>query len=257
MSDRAAPESPLRLAVAYFRYLKEIGIEYVENAPAGSRSSAGTARDAVDAGEGAGVCSSETDEMKKKASAAESLKELSEAVSACHACGLHGTRTQTVFGSGNPKAGIIFVGEAPGAEEDRQGLPFVGRAGQLLTKMIENTIECKREDVFIANVLKCRPPGNRDPLPDEVAACEHFLVRQIELIKPGLICALGAHAARTLLKSEETIGRLRGRWHDYHGVPLIPTYHPAFLLRNDSYKKAAWEDLKMLRDEHRRITAHK
>jgi uracil-DNA glycosylase len=151
-----------------------------------------------------------------------------------------------VFGVGNPDANLMFVGEAPGADEDLQGIPFVGRAGQLLTKMIE-AINLRREDVYIANVIKCRPPGNRNPEPDEIAQCEPFLFQQIAAIQPKVIVALGSFAAKTLLRSEESISRLRGRIYDFHGAKLIPTFHPSFLLRSPDRKRDAWEDLKRAR----------
>jgi DNA polymerase len=165
----------------------------------------------------------------------------------CSRCKLHGLgRQQVVFGVGNPDADLMFVGEAPGADEDIQGIPFVGRAGQLLTKMIE-AINLRREDVYIANVIKCRPPGNRNPEPDEIAQCEPFLLRQIAAINPKVIVALGAFAAKTLLRSEESISRLRGRIYDFQGAKLIPTFHPSFLLRSPDRKRDAWEDLKRAR----------
>ena len=151
-----------------------------------------------------------------------------------------------VFGVGNPEADLMFVGEAPGADEDIQGEPFVGRAGQLLTKIIE-AIDLKREDVYIANVIKCRPPQNRNPEPDEVETCEPFLFRQIDVIKPKVIVALGTFAARTLLRTLDPISRLRGRQFDYRGATLIPTFHPAYLLRNPSSKREVWEDMKLVR----------
>jgi uracil-DNA glycosylase len=157
---------------------------------------------------------------------------------------LHGLgRTQIVYGVGNPSADVMFVGEAPGADEDIQGEPFVGRAGQLLTKMIE-AMGFRRDEVYIANVLKCRPPNNRNPEPDEIEQCEPFLFRQIESIQPKVIIALGAFAARTLLKTNDPISRLRGRVYKYRGAQLIPTFHPSFLLRSPGYKREAWQDLK-------------
>lgn len=164
----------------------------------------------------------------------------------CQNCPLGKTRKRFVFGSGNPEAEVIFIGEAPGADEDAQGLPFVGRAGQLLTKIIESTKTWKREDVFICNVLKCRPPGNRTPLPEEVEQCRPYLEEQINIIKPKLMMALGASAAQALLKTKDSVGKLRNRWHDYTGIPLRVTYHPAALLRFDGYKKDVWEDMKEL-----------
>ncbi|MEJ2746161.1 MAG: uracil-DNA glycosylase [bacterium] len=175
------------------------------------------------------------------------LGELREAVSRCRKCALSKTRIKTVFGGGASRAPLILVGEAPGAEEDRQGLPFVGRAGQLLTKMLAY-IGLKREDVYITNVLKCRPPNNRDPLPAEVACCEPYLLKQLEVLKPHLICALGRHAAQTLLKTDRGINSLRGRFYDYHGIKILPTYHPAYLLRNPAGKDKAKEDLRKIKE---------
>jgi uracil-DNA glycosylase len=164
----------------------------------------------------------------------------------CRRCKLAPQRKNIVFGSGNPTAELMFVGEAPGADEDEQGLPFVGRAGQLLTKIIE-AMEMSRNDVFICNILKCRPPGNRNPESDEIAECEQFLFRQIAVVRPKIICALGAYGAQTLLKTTEAIGKLRGRLLDYRGVKLIATYHPAYLLRNPMEKRKVWEDMQAIR----------
>jgi len=163
----------------------------------------------------------------------------------CRRCPLGALRHRLVFGEGNPRAELVFVGEAPGADEDAQGRPFVGRAGQLLTKIIA-AMGLKREDVYICNILKCRPPGNRNPLPEEIAACEPFLIRQIEAIRPRVICALGSIAAHALLKSEAPISVLRGRFHRYQGIPLMPTYHPAYLLRNPGAKRQVWEDVQAI-----------
>jgi len=171
---------------------------------------------------------------------------LEEEVRACTQCGLHATRTQTVFGVGQRTAEWLFVGEAPGADEDAQGEPFVGRAGQLLNAMIA-ALGLKREAVYIANVLKCRPPGNRDPQPNEVEQCEPYLIRQIELIKPKLIVALGRHAAHSLLKTDVALARLRGQAHRYQDIPLLVTYHPAYLLRSPLEKRKAWDDLQRAR----------
>jgi DNA polymerase len=172
--------------------------------------------------------------------------ELEAAVRTCTQCGLHATRTQTVFGVGNRQAQWMFVGEAPGADEDRQGEPFVGRAGQLLNAMIA-ALGLKREEVFICNVLKCRPPNNRDPQADEVEHCEPFLIRQIALIQPKLIVALGRHAAHSLLKTDLALARLRNQRLRYQDIPLVVTYHPAYLLRTPSDKRKAWEDLRRAR----------
>jgi DNA polymerase len=165
----------------------------------------------------------------------------------CRRCKLHALgRRQIVFGAGSPDADLMFVGEAPGADEDQQGVPFVGRAGQLLTRIIE-AIDLKRDDVYIANVIKCRPPQNRNPEPDEVETCEPFLFRQIDVIEPKVIVALGTFAARALLRTLDPISRLRGRVYDYRGAKLVPTFHPAYLLRNPSSKRDVWEDMKLVR----------
>jgi DNA polymerase len=165
----------------------------------------------------------------------------------CRRCKLHKLgRKRVVFGVGNPDADLMFVGEAPGADEDEQGIPFVGRAGQLLTKIIE-AIGLTRDDVFIANVIKCRPPQNRNPEQDEVDTCEPFLFRQIDTIKPKVIVALGTFAARALLRTLDPISRLRGRVYEYRGAKLIPTFHPAYLLRNPASKRDVWEDMKLVR----------
>jgi uracil-DNA glycosylase family 4 len=174
------------------------------------------------------------------------LQVIQREVAACTRCGeLASTRTQTVFGVGNPQARLCFVGEAPGADEDRQGEPFVGRAGQLLTKIIE-ACTLRREDVYILNVLKCRPPGNRTPLPPEVANCRGYLDRQLEIIRPAYICCLGLVASTTLLGVESSMAKLRGKFHEYRGIPVICTYHPAYLLRNPPAKREVWEDMKTL-----------
>jgi DNA polymerase len=169
--------------------------------------------------------------------------ELKQAVPACTACGLHKGRTQTVFGVGDEQADWLLVGEAPGAEEDRLGDPFVGQAGRLLDNMLAAIDLARDDNVYICNVLKCRPPGNRNPEPDEVAKCTPFLLRQIELIEPRLIVAMGRFAAQTLLNTDASIASLRGRVHQYAGRPLIVTYHPAYLLRNLPDKSKAWADL--------------
>jgi DNA polymerase len=176
------------------------------------------------------------------------LQRLREELGAdCSRCKLHTLgRTQVVFGVGNPNADLMFVGEAPGADEDVQGEPFVGRAGQLLTKIIE-AIGLRREDVYIANVIKCRPPGNRNPEPDEVDQCEPFLFRQIDTVKPKVIVALGKFAAQCLLRTNDPITRIRGREFKYRDAILIPTYHPAYLLRTPSAKREVWEDMKRVR----------
>ena len=173
------------------------------------------------------------------------LMNFNQKIKDCLICPLGATRTHFVFGAGNPRADLMFIGEAPGRDEDQQGIPFVGRAGQLLTLMI-HALGMKREEVYIANVLKCRPPNNRDPLPSEIEKCEPYLLQQIELIAPKLIVALGRFASASLLKTSDALGSLRQKMHTYNNVPLIVTYHPAALLRNPQLKKQTWEDLKKI-----------
>ena len=175
------------------------------------------------------------------------LKKLEEHVKECTKCELCKNRTNVVFGVGNPDADLMFVGEAPGYYEDVQGEPFVGKAGQLLTKIIES-IGMKRGDVYIANILKCRPPDNRNPSANEIVMCSPHLIRQIEIIRPKIICALGTFAAQTLLDTKETIGKLRGRFFEYQSTKFLATYHPAYLLRNPDDKKKVWADIKKIRD---------
>lgn len=180
-----------------------------------------------------------------------SLDELRAEIGDCRRCKLCKGRTHIVFGVGNPRAKLMFVGEGPGRDEDLQGEPFVGRAGQLLTDIITKGMGMKREDVYIANVVKCRPPENRNPESDEVAACEPFLKKQIDLVRPDVIVGLGKFAVQTLLQSKVPITKLRGNWHSYHGIKLMPTFHPAYLLRNPADKKLVWEDIKKVIKEMR------
>ena len=171
------------------------------------------------------------------------LDALSSFIGDCKRCKLAPLRTHLVFGVGNPNADLMFVGEAPGADEDARGEPFVGRAGQLLTDIIERGMGLKRSDVYICNVIKCRPPDNRNPEPDEVAACEPFLMRQIDLVRPRAIVALGTFAVQALLKVKTPISRLRGNWHELRGIKLMPTFHPAYLLRSPGEKRVVWQDI--------------
>lgn len=184
-------------------------------------------------------------EQGDKGSEAETLEMIRKDLGDCRRCGLHKGRKHIVFGVGNPKARLVLVGEGPGYEEDLHGVPFVGQAGQLLTKILK-AIHLSREDVYIGNIIKCRPPGNRNPEPEEIAACLPFLQRQIRAIRPGLICALGTFAAQTLLQTHTPISRLRGHFHTYEDIPVLPTYHPAFLLRNPAKKRDVWEDMQEL-----------
>ncbi len=176
------------------------------------------------------------------------LDALEKETLSCKECGLNRTRTNVVFGAGNTQAKLMFIGEAPGEEEDRQGKPFVGRAGQLLTKIIE-AMGLEREDVYIANILKCRPPNNRAPLPDEIAACRNNIKRQVEIIKPRVICTLGKFASQTLLNTQTPISALRGKFREYAGIKVMPTFHPAYLLRNPEEKKTVWQDMKKVMKE--------
>ena len=176
------------------------------------------------------------------------LTGLRELAVACEKCELSKTRTHVVFGTGNEQADLMFVGEAPGADEDQQGQPFVGRAGQLLTKIIEAS-GLTRDQVYIANVLKCRPPGNRNPKSSEIESCEPYLIRQVMLIQPKVICALGTFAAQMILRTDAKISNLRGNFHSYHGIKVMPTYHPAYLLRNPGGKRQVWEDIQKVMAE--------
>jgi DNA polymerase len=176
-------------------------------------------------------------------SPAEALAIVRADLGECTRCKLHKARTTLVFGAGNAEARLMFVGEGPGADEDEQGVPFVGRAGQLLTQIIK-AMDLEREDVYIANVVKCRPPGNRNPEPDEIEQCEPFLMRQIDVIKPAVVVALGKFAAQTLLRTTEPITKIRGRFHQVGGTRVMPTFHPSYLLRNPGAKREVWEDMK-------------
>jgi DNA polymerase len=184
-------------------------------------------------------------DQPKEIPVVENLDTIRHELGDCRRCKLHKGRKHIVFGEGNPQARLVFVGEGPGHDEDVQGLPFVGRAGQLLTKIIQS-IDLTREDVYICNIIKCRPPGNRNPERDEIEACLPFLQRQLKAIEPEFICALGTFAAQTLLQTKTPISKLRGTFHAYEGIRLLPTYHPAFLLRNPNKKRDVWEDVQKL-----------
>ena len=178
----------------------------------------------------------------------QTLEEIRSELGDCRRCKLHRTRRTIVFGEGNPNATLMFIGEGPGYDEDVQGRPFVGRAGQLLTKIIQS-IHLQREEVYIANIIKCRPPGNRNPEPDEIKTCSPFLLKQVQAIRPKIICALGAFSAQTLLSTDAKITTLRGRFFDFQGIKVIPTFHPAYLLRNPERKRDVWEDMKRIMEE--------
>ena len=231
MNDRAALVADLLAHARFLEGLDTVGVAW-PRAPA--------------------AAAAETPEPGPRVSAAAtadrtaSLQAVRDDLGDCHRCRLAGGRKTIVFGQGNPEAELMFVGEAPGADEDEQGLAFVGRAGQLLTDIIEKGMKLRRADVFIANVLKCRPPGNRNPEPDEILSCQPFLDAQIRAIQPRVIVGLGKFGAQFLLKTAEPITRLRGRMGEYQGIPVMPTYHPAYLLRNASGKKDVWEDMKVV-----------
>jgi uracil-DNA glycosylase family 4 len=235
----------------HLRFYQELGVPGISRDPRW-RSPAGTAATKIiQLAPSRPSDDAESSSVDKPSSPLEAalrtLRVIREDLGDCTRCKLHGQgRTQIVFGVGNPSADLMFVGEAPGGDEDIQGIPFVGRAGQLLTRIIE-AIGLTRDEVYIANVIKCRPPGNRNPDPDEVEQCEPFLFRQIDAIKPRVIVALGTFAAKTLLKTQDPISRLRGRVYEYRGAKLIPTFHPAFLLRSPDRKRDVWEDMKKVR----------
>ena len=228
----------------HLKFVKELGVAGVSRDPAWrSRSGAADASPPP-----VTALAAEAVPVVLHASQGEALAAVRADIGDCTRCKLHTLgRKQIVFGVGSPNADLMFVGEAPGADEDIQGIPFVGRAGQLLTKIIE-AIGLRRDDVYIANVIKCRPPQNRNPEPDEVETCEPFLFQQIDIIKPKVIVALGKFGAQTLLRTLEPISRLRGRVYDFRGAKLIPTFHPAYLLRNPSSKRDVWEDMKVVRE---------
>lgn len=190
--------------------------------------------------------------VEKPNTSVKTLTEFYQEIKDCKKCHLHQSRTNLVFGAGSQNAEVMFVGEAPGREEDLKGEPFVGRAGQLLDKILA-AVSFTRDEVYIANILKCRPPENRDPLPDEVQMCEPHLLEQIRIIEPKIICALGRIAAQALLKTKLPLGQLRGKLHDYHGTKFLVTYHPAALLRYPQYKRPTWEDVKLLRREYDKL----
>jgi uracil-DNA glycosylase len=227
---------PLKTVVQQLESLQRAGITHIPKASPRPEG-AGTGRTALPEGDGADSRSAALAAVARDVAACSRCKELAQ------------TRTQTVFGVGNPCTQLVFCGEAPGADEDRQGEPFVGRAGQLLTDIITKGMKMRREDFYILNILRCRPPGNRAPLPVEAAACREFLDRQLAIIQPKYICCLGAVAAQNLLNTTETIGRLRGRVHDLHGIKVVCTYHPAYLLRNPDAKRFVWDDMKILMAE--------
>jgi uracil-DNA glycosylase len=222
------------------QFFRDIGVDSLDVRP--SLSGRGSGETGSDEGQSASEVSVPAPPP------AESLDSIRLDLGDCQRCKLSRTRTNIVFGSGNPHAELVFVGEAPGFDEDQQGLPFVGRAGQLLTKIIES-INIKREDVYICNILKCRPPDNRNPEPDEVAACNPFVRRQLAAIRPKVVCCLGTFAAQTVLQVAAPISKLRGKFFDMDGMRVIATFHPAYLLRSPEKKREVWEDMKQIRAE--------
>ncbi len=240
--------STARDLAAHLRYLKDLGVDGVSADPSWrvrAASPRGAAPDATthDAPEAPDAI--ELTEAPRAPGRVIGLTEIRADLGDCRRCKLHTGRTNIVFGVGSPDARLMFVGEGPGADEDEQGEPFVGRAGQLLTQIIK-AMGLAREDVYIANVVKCRPPGNRNPEPDEIEACSPFLQAQIAAIKPTVIVALGKFAAQTLLQTETPISRLRGQFHTFGGVAVMPTFHPSYLLRNPAAKREVWEDMKLV-----------
>ena len=230
----------------YLRQKKENGEKWVS-----SSSSAEDIDNDRKVSEYKSVSLFESEVLDAEISSIKNLDVLKEMVEKCRKCPLGSLRNNSVFGEGNYSADLMFVGEAPGKDEDAQGRPFVGRAGKLLTEIISKGMKMRREDVFIANILKCRPPENRNPMPDEIGYCEPYLIRQIEIIKPKVICALGNFAARTLTGMKDGITKIRGSFFDYHGIKLMPTFHPAYLLRNYSRQNRiyVWEDMKKILEE--------
>jgi uracil-DNA glycosylase family 4 len=235
------------------RYLADIGWDELRRPPSGNAGgtprAASAAEPGVDAGSSVALAASRADSPAAAPATPRwsALTEVEGEALACRRCRLAESRQNVVFGSGDPHARLMFVGEGPGAEEDRQGLPFVGPAGELLTRIVA-AIGLTREQVYIANVVKCRPPGNREPAPDEVAACRGYLEAQIDLVRPRVIVLLGRTAAQTLLGVDRSLARLRGQWHSVRGVAARVTYHPAALLRNPDYKRPTWEDMQLVRD---------
>jgi DNA polymerase len=238
-----------RLVIARLESLQRAGVLQLPTAPISLREESKGRSGAGWQPLGAGTLFSSSEAGTVQVSLAPTLEVLQQEVAGCTRCDeLARTRKQTVFGVGNPNAKLCFVGEAPGADEDRLGEPFVGRAGQLLTKIIE-ACHMKREDVYILNMIKCRPPGNRNPLPDELSNCRGYLERQLALIRPEFMCCLGAVAAQNLLGTTLSIGKLRGKVHVHRGAKIVCTYHPAYLLRNPAAKKDTWDDIKLLMRE--------
>ncbi len=243
MTGRESLDRLRAALLAQLSLFAEIGVTHLDlgTASAGPASPEAESAAAPRVGRGSGVASSPVG-LSRPEGTEGALEAIRHELGECTRCRLHEGRKNIVFGMGNPKADLMFVGEAPGADEDLQGLPFVGRAGQLLTRIIE-AMKLTRDQVYIANILKCRPPENRNPLPDEVACCEPFLFKQVEAVRPVVVVALGKYAAQTLLRTQEPITRLRGRYFEYRGALLMPTFHPSYLLRNPGAKREVWDDM--------------
>jgi uracil-DNA glycosylase len=256
MNDRDVILADLRERARYYQGLETVGLPIARKAPAPvvapsvtpGRATARPAAAPLAAGPAPLTIVAPAGHVPTEAPPGPlgSLDDVRSWLGNCQRCKLAPTRQNIVFGQGNPKARLMFVGEAPGADEDEQGLAFVGRAGQLLTDIIEKGLKIPRADVWIGNILKCRPPGNRNPEPDEILSCQPFLERQIDLIKPEVLVGLGKFAGQWLLKTAEPISRIRGRVGSYQGIAVVPTYHPAYLLRNPSAKKDVWADMKIV-----------
>lgn len=242
-STESAWADLVRSLRAHFEWQREIGLTWVRDAVT-TTASGGTASAVVAREEPAAWPSGD-----RQACVADTLAALREQIGDCRRCKLAPGRTHLVFGVGKPSASIMFVGEGPGQDEDLRGEPFVGRAGQLLTEIITKGMKLAREDVYIANVVKCRPPDNRTPEPDEIGSCMPFLARQIEIVAPRVVVTLGAVATHALLGVKTPITRLRGVWQEYRGVKVMPTFHPAYLLRNPAEKRLVWEDIKLVMAE--------
>ncbi len=234
--------------VAQLQFFKDIGVESLAVGAVGEAQARERAASSGEAQARERAAASNAPPLGAHRAPLQDLESVRAEIGDCQRCKLAPKRTNIVFGSGNPSAELVFVGEAPGYDEDQQGLPFVGRAGQLLTKIIES-INLKREDVYICNVLKCRPPENRNPEPDEVAACNPFLKKQLAAIRPKVVCCLGTFAAQTVIQTASPISRLRGKFFDLDGLRVIATFHPAYLLRSPEKKREVWEDMKQIRAE--------
>ncbi len=232
----------------HLEYQTALGISSIETLPAGTVAASQRLTPAAENQEREPLS-----KLESPATMSQALDCVRQEIGNCTRCKLHRGRKNIVFGEGNSSAVLVFIGEGPGHEEDEQGRPFVGAAGQLLTDIIVKGMKLKREDVYICNIVKCRPPNNRNPEPDEIEACEPFLIKQLQTIKPKIIVALGSIAAKTLLKSSEGITALRGKWQTYQGIPLMPTFHPAYLLRNPKDKALVWKDIQLVMAEMEKI----